>query len=505
MAEFRVFYSWQSDLPNATNRGFIERALQEAAKSIGGDASVEVEPVIDRDTLGIPGAPDIAHAILEKIEKSDVFVCDVSIINTDTEQRLTPNPNVLIELGYAFKSLGPSRVVLVMNTVFGKPELLPFDLRRKRVTPYVIASQDSDKSKERHRLSSELETAVRTIITEQDKARPKAIPSGDKASLKSECEEILQGGNMEQWRDLVNMLGVQSTQKLAEWIKGRSQTWDKVSHEEQEVAKFEAVEICLRSFVPIFVATEKGQPNAWRESIGVLRELALLRDSIGGGGFTDVLEIGSHMLYFAGNIGMAIAAGVKQLALVNEWLRLPMPGMRNGEPEQIPWLQVRHAHCLWGKYMPGNQSPFGDILKACESEYLRPFKFSGEISSRHFFMGSLAQSLFELARWVEDHQRLSALESRSPGDLVHDVAVWPVWVLMDPSEFRRATWSLFGSDEAIRQFVFPGNGISLEKLWGWWKKWKQVCVCALMQIKLQSRSPRMLDDKFLTLPGEPHR
>jgi hypothetical protein len=54
-----VFYSWQSDLPNATNRGFIGQALEAAAKALKNDDSLQVEPVIDRDTTGVPGSPNI--------------------------------------------------------------------------------------------------------------------------------------------------------------------------------------------------------------------------------------------------------------------------------------------------------------------------------------------------------------------------------------------------------------------------------------------------------------
>jgi hypothetical protein len=32
-----VFYSWQSDLPNATNRGFIQQALDNVARAITAD------------------------------------------------------------------------------------------------------------------------------------------------------------------------------------------------------------------------------------------------------------------------------------------------------------------------------------------------------------------------------------------------------------------------------------------------------------------------------------
>src|SRR6185503_1535671 len=103
------------------------------------------EPVIDRDTVGVPGSPDIATTILQKIEKAAVFVCDVSFINQGTDARQTPNPNVLLELGYALKALGPNRVVMVLNTNFGGPELLPFDLRMRRAVTYDMAEQSDDR------------------------------------------------------------------------------------------------------------------------------------------------------------------------------------------------------------------------------------------------------------------------------------------------------------------------------------------------------------------------
>jgi hypothetical protein len=76
-----IFYSWQSDSPGSTNRYFIEDALKKAVGAIMADDSVEVEPVIDRDTQGTPGAVDISKTIFEKIGRSAVFVADVSIIN----------------------------------------------------------------------------------------------------------------------------------------------------------------------------------------------------------------------------------------------------------------------------------------------------------------------------------------------------------------------------------------------------------------------------------------
>ena len=108
-----VFYSWQSDLPNACNRGFIQAALEKAANNIAADSTVTVEPVIDRDTQNVPGSPDIASTIFRKITTADIFVADVSIVTRAQDSRPAPNPNVLIELGYAFKSLGHERVIRI--------------------------------------------------------------------------------------------------------------------------------------------------------------------------------------------------------------------------------------------------------------------------------------------------------------------------------------------------------------------------------------------------------
>ncbi len=172
-----VFYSWQSDLPNATNRGFIERALENAAKAIRNDDSNQVEPVIDRDTSGVPGSPDIAGTIFGKIDRAQIFVCDISIINQDVASqnaavRPTPNPNVLIELGYALKTLGAKRIIMVLNDAYGGPELLPFDLRMRRVIRYHMPKETEGRATERKELEKVLKEALHTILSELDTPLP---------------------------------------------------------------------------------------------------------------------------------------------------------------------------------------------------------------------------------------------------------------------------------------------------------------------------------------------
>jgi hypothetical protein len=158
-----IFYIWQSDLGSA-NRNFIQRALEDAAKAIKTDDTLDIEPIIDRDTAGVPGSPEIAKTIFEKIADADVVVADVSIINPQSSGRPSPNPNVLVEVGYALSAIGHERVILVFNTAFGKVEDLPFDLRPRRVTRYHIPEDTADRSAERKKLQRSLEEALKAIL-----------------------------------------------------------------------------------------------------------------------------------------------------------------------------------------------------------------------------------------------------------------------------------------------------------------------------------------------------
>lgn len=137
-----VFYSWQSDLPHQTNHGFIEVALRQALKELHENGEFETEHVVDRDTRGAPGSPDIAATIFKKIDDSSVFVADVSIIVSSSSGRPCPNPNVLIELGYALKSLSSANLILVYNTAFGSITDLPFDLKGKRIVSYSLTPDE---------------------------------------------------------------------------------------------------------------------------------------------------------------------------------------------------------------------------------------------------------------------------------------------------------------------------------------------------------------------------
>jgi len=190
----RVFYSWQTDLPNSTNRGFIMNALRDAGKQLeadtkgkisvtvgeserpSSDASGPLKIIVDQATAGVPGAPHIAQTILAKIAASDVFVADISTINSGTRKfGKTPNPNVLFELGYAVAQLGWRRIVLVQNGAFTKTVDIPFDIQGYKFTSYELPEGAGETKKETKKiLVSTLKAAI-LEIAEANSPRPSEL------------------------------------------------------------------------------------------------------------------------------------------------------------------------------------------------------------------------------------------------------------------------------------------------------------------------------------------
>jgi hypothetical protein len=179
-----VFYSWQSDTPSSLNRSFIERALTEAVERLESDATLDPAlrdgPIeLDKDTLGVAGSPPITETIFRKIEECAVFVADLTFVGTSSDQvrtsttaRLLPNPNVLLEYGYALRCHSDSALVGVMNEAFGTAESqnLPFDLRHRRWPIRYNLSSDSSASQKAaqfEKLANAFVGALRLILTQR--------------------------------------------------------------------------------------------------------------------------------------------------------------------------------------------------------------------------------------------------------------------------------------------------------------------------------------------------
>jgi hypothetical protein len=137
---------------------------------------------LDKDTKNIAGSPPIAETILRKIQDCAVFVADLSFVgqsksgftNASGNPREFPNPNVLIEYGYAFRCHSHARLIGVMNTAFGKPdtESLPFDLRHLRwpISYYLLDSSAADKSDQFGKLVATLKDAIALILSNHSSA-----------------------------------------------------------------------------------------------------------------------------------------------------------------------------------------------------------------------------------------------------------------------------------------------------------------------------------------------
>lgn len=147
----KVFYSWQSDLQGKFNRYFIEDCMQRAIKELDREGIINIDFILDRDTKKVKGTPEIVKVIFDKIKNSNLFVADISIINSGHLNRKTPNPNVLIELGYAAGILGWENIICVFNSSMGKIEDLPFDIRTRRILSYNLG-EEADKKDVKARL-----------------------------------------------------------------------------------------------------------------------------------------------------------------------------------------------------------------------------------------------------------------------------------------------------------------------------------------------------------------
>lgn len=143
MESIHLFYSWQSDRDRSLCSDFIQIALEMAKAQL--EPRYEIELHIDRDTQGVSGQPEVTRTILAKLRACDIFVADMSFVGRADPLgaepgKLMPNPNVMIEYGYARHAIQDSRILFVFNAAFGSFKDLPFDLATiRRPTEYTAA------------------------------------------------------------------------------------------------------------------------------------------------------------------------------------------------------------------------------------------------------------------------------------------------------------------------------------------------------------------------------
>ncbi len=172
--EFKVFFSWQADLPSNQTKEFIEDCIATAKKNL----SDSIELIPDEATRNRFGSPDIMDSIYEKIAECDLFIADVSIVGEytplknkdeeDLEIKYFPNPNVLLELGYASGIISWDRCICFANTKYGELGKLPFDLNHRRITGYSF-----EKGERKTAINRIAEIIKSTVIEYIDTPLPK--------------------------------------------------------------------------------------------------------------------------------------------------------------------------------------------------------------------------------------------------------------------------------------------------------------------------------------------
>jgi hypothetical protein len=157
----KVFYSWQSDTPREVGKDLVREALDRAVAGL--DIEEAERPVVDQDTAGVLGSPVIAETIFGKIRGANVVVVDVTLTGKTMREKRLINSNVAIEMGYSLAVHGDEVLVKVMNTHYGSPEDLPFDLRHRRWPLRFSLSPDANQA-QRERVLSDLASDLRSII-----------------------------------------------------------------------------------------------------------------------------------------------------------------------------------------------------------------------------------------------------------------------------------------------------------------------------------------------------
>lgn len=164
---FTVFYCWQSDTPTNHGKRLIRDALDQAASNLSADPAFPFRVQVQSDTQNEPGLCDIPDTILRRLREADAIVSDLSYVASSArEQRpkRCANPNVLFELGYAFKAIGPERLICVMNEAQGSASDQIFDLaHRRHPIRYTSPNDKASRAQTVESLARELEQAIRGV------------------------------------------------------------------------------------------------------------------------------------------------------------------------------------------------------------------------------------------------------------------------------------------------------------------------------------------------------
>jgi hypothetical protein len=183
--KIKIFYSWQTDTASKINRNFIFDCIKKSVKAICKKPEFQnVDFEILEGVTNEPGSVAVANQITdERIPNCDIFIADLTVVNhlfpdslseeiiRDLKQSIkpSPNPNVLLEYGVAYRALGVEKIIGVINGYYGSPKSdnkkIPFDLRHLRFPIEYNLSEKTDNIQKAEIKKSLISTLINAVYT----------------------------------------------------------------------------------------------------------------------------------------------------------------------------------------------------------------------------------------------------------------------------------------------------------------------------------------------------
>lgn len=143
-----IFYSWQAKTLPKNNQHYIKNCIEKAIKKIKSQNKYielfDVDLILQEGIGKMPGSPQVATTIINRIQNCDIFITDLSITDPLTNDEIKNSikrdvhraDNVLFEYGIAYDSISELRIIGVLNAEYGSPknnsDHILFDIRHLR-------------------------------------------------------------------------------------------------------------------------------------------------------------------------------------------------------------------------------------------------------------------------------------------------------------------------------------------------------------------------------------
>lgn len=223
--KYTIFYSWQSNTNPTFNKVLIRDCINSAIKNIQNKGQLKgvLFNDLQESTSNIPGTPDIVSTIEERIDCCDIFICDLTIINSydwvlkereknpNLDYDFFPNINVNWEYSRALGNHSSDAIIAVINTSYGDPKMndkiIPFDSRQKRFPFQYSCNSEEQIEKASSNLITFFENAIRvSILKIIDDERYRYLPfitfAEHKKGYSTKCE-YCSNEALDMYRDII--------------------------------------------------------------------------------------------------------------------------------------------------------------------------------------------------------------------------------------------------------------------------------------------------------------